>query len=211
MARKKKQTNSLAEQLKEAESLLLANLKDAQYGKKLIRKYADLTKQNALSGVELQVTTKSITDSIDFGAVKVDRCAQGFLFTAKGGLQTLVSWRMQRVCGLIQLLFTIRDEFSGEELDEETRKYYQTVATAVQYVFQAPIFASSDSLALLDIATAIVTAFNASAERKLAEAEAEGATEETEQDVKDNIEAERQEQVFNQLIDEGEKLPNYDD
>lgn len=118
---------------------------------------------------------------------------------------------MKRVCDLLDAFFNIRDNFSGDDLDADTKQYYQMVQTAILYVFQAPIFASYDTITLLDIATAVISSFRKETEKDIDEIAAQGATEETEQDVKENIEAENQEKLLEEIVKEGENLPDYDD
>lgn len=201
---KKKPSPSLTQRVKEVESQLLANSKDSKFATKLIRQLKSLQKEADLTGVEILVPSKSVTDEIDFGATKIQRCAEGFLFTAKGGLQTLISWRMARVCALVEQLFKFRDNPAAEP---EMRRMEGVMQSAVLYVLQSPVFASLDALATLDIANAIIQTFNRYAKENIDEALPH---DETEEDIKENIEQEKAERVLEQLTQEAENLPDYE-
>jgi hypothetical protein len=207
MAKKNKQTavKTPQEKLKEAENLLLTNSKDDKFAKQLIKQIKSLQKEIDLSSVELIVPVKSITDEIDYGAVKIQRCAQGFLFTAKGGLQTLVSWRMKRVCRFLDQLFIFKEKAAENEEEARLRGLY---AAALQYVYQAPLFASASEESLMDIATCIVDTYGKFCRENIDNAEEH---EETEEDVKENIELEAEINTMQRLIEEADKLPNYDE
>lgn len=171
----------------------------------MLKSLEKLRQQEAVEAVEVEVTTKSVTDEIDFGETKIQRCAKGFLFTAKGGLQTLVSWRMERVCKMCETLFYYRDYAPKEE---EAQKLVSALTNAILYVFQAPIFASLNEQTLVYTATDILRRFNDAAEAMIDSAE---PSEETEEDVKANIKAENEDKALAQLVDEAAKLPNYDE
>jgi hypothetical protein len=197
----KKQTDKLSEVV----NLIIANSKDAKYGEKLARRVIDIQKQLDNKAVEIHVPISTITDEIDFDSTKIQRCAQGFLFTAKGGLQTLVSWRMNAVCEMIDAIFKFRDQPTE---DKEELSFRELYTAAIQYVFQAPLFSSLGQQALFEIATKILETFRTNAEEKIDSAT---PSEETEEDVKANIEAEREEEFLNNMVKEAENLPNYED
>jgi hypothetical protein len=195
---------STEQEINEVKAQLISISKDAKFATTLVDKLIELQKWSDLNSVEVCVSTKSVTDEIDFGATKIQRTAQGFLFTAKGGVQTLVSWKYQSICGMLQALFDQRDNPTE---DEEERKVRDAFAAAIQYVFQAPIFASLDQESLYVIAANILKTFNDKATKKIAETE---VSEETEEDVKANIAEAEQLAAVKEVIDEGTKLPDYD-
>jgi hypothetical protein len=191
--------------LEEVVNLVIANSKDAKYGEKLARNLISLQKQIDNTGVEVHIPISTITDSIDFGATKIQRCAQGFLFTAKGGLQVVVSWRMNAACDMIQQLFNFRDNPTDDATEKEFREQY---TSAVLYVFQAPLFACLGQNQLFTIALEILRSFNRTAKEVI---ESATESEETEADVKANIEEENEQQALDNLIKEAENLPSYED
>lgn len=147
------------------------------------------------------VTTSSVTDEIDFGATKIQRTAQGFLFTAKGGIQTLIGWRMQSVCNMIQPLFDFRNTPTDDEEEKKFREIYQS---AVLYILQSPIFASLSQGLMYDIATTMLRGFNEIAAEKVDNAE---PTEETEADIKEEIEDENASRFIDEVANTD--LPDY--
>jgi hypothetical protein len=161
MATKKTQPQKLSDKRAEVESQLIANAKDAAFAKRLIAKLIDTQKQIDNKGFEIQVPTSTVTETVDFSTVKIQRCAQGYLFTAKGGFQTLVSWNMQRVCLMIQTLIELHNtEYEDTEEAQERKKLNEIFINSVLYVLQAPIFASLNSVAVMKIATSILKTFN---------------------------------------------------
>jgi hypothetical protein len=202
---KKQKQPTLSEKIKEVESQILANSKDAKFTKKLLKNRIELQKQADVVPVEISVPLSTITDEIDFGVVKIQRCAQGFLLTAKGGMQTLVSWRMNAVCEMIQPLYDWKETPTEDEEEQSNRTAY---TNALLYVFQALLFASMGQQSLFEIATKILEVFNARADTLVDNAL---PSEETEADVKANIEAENEAKLAEQLVNEAENLPNYDD
>jgi hypothetical protein len=209
MATKKTQPQKLSDKRAEVESQLIANAKDAAFAKRLIAKLIDTQKQIDNKGFEIQVPTSTVTETVDFSTVKIQRSAQGYLFTAKGGFQTLVSWNMQRVCLMIQTLIELHNtEYEDTEEAQERKKLNEIFINSVLYVLQAPIFASLNSVAVMKIATSILKTFNEEANEMIETAE---PSEETEEDVKANIEADRATKAFEQLVDEAQNLPNYDE
>jgi hypothetical protein len=191
------------EKLEGLKKLIIANSKDASFAKKQIAELISTQKQLDIEPVEIIVPSDSVTDEIDFGADKIQRCAKGFLYTAKGGMQTLVSWEMQGVCDMIEMLFKFRDSLPSSDEEKTTREVY---TSAVLYVLEAPIYASLDPKLLYDIATALKTTFNEVANDLLNLAKKK----ETEEDYKFTIEQKQQMQVLDQLVNQASDLPNYD-
>jgi hypothetical protein len=181
----------------------VTNSKDAKYAHKLLDRILDLQKQIDVKSVEIMVTTSSVTDEIDFGATKIQRTAQGFLFTAKGGIQTLIGWRMQSVCNMIQPLFDFRNTPTDDEEEKKFREIYQS---AVLYILQSPIFASLSQGLMYDIATTMLRGFNEIAAEKVDNAE---PTEETEADIKEEIEDENASRFIDEVANT--ELPDYGD
>lgn len=199
----------MADKVKEVENQIIANSNDETSAKKLVGRLQDLYKQLAIEPVEVEVTTKSVTDEIDFGATKIQRCSKGFLFTAKGGLQTLASWRMQSVCDMIENLFKLARTVPETE---EERDYNERYKSSVLYVLQAPIFASvgrsTNPISLFEIAAQCIKSFNKVTNEVI---ENMHPSEETEKDVKENIAEYNALKAILNLADEAENLPNYDE
>jgi hypothetical protein len=200
----KKKTETISDKIKEVVNQIQANSKDAKFAKKLTSRLVDLQKQADVQAVEICVPSTTVTDEIDFGSTKIQRTAQGFLFTAKGGLQTLISWRMNAVCQMIQWLFDWKETPTD---DEEEKKVREAHTSAVLYLMQAPLFGAIGQTQLFEIATHILSVFNAYAE----EHKDVEPSEETEADIKANIEAEREQEVIDRMVEEAENLPQYED
>lgn len=106
------------------------------------------------------------------------------------------------------MLETLMDveKAKDKEEDEDAKQTKKTFATAVKYVFGlTPFVASMGIQELLAIATCVSQTLEKSANKLLEEAK---VRDESEQDVKDNIEYENQLKVLQQLMDEFSHLPN---
>lgn len=182
MATQKKPLN---EQIKEIKDKLVSNSKDAEWTKKMTNELLSLHTRSLHQPVELEIPTKEVKETIDFGACKISRTIRGYLFEAKGGMYTFVESRMSRVCAMFNTIFELH---AKENKDEEEQKLYNAFVDAVQYVLQAPIFASLSEISLFAIATNIRSVFNEYCKEYFEEAE---ATEETEEDIKANDEDEK--------------------
>lgn len=181
---------SLNEQLSDCKKEIIANSKDAAWMKKQLSKLLSIKGQIDVEPVELIVPAKEVTDTIDFGACRISRTIRGYLFEAKGGMFTFVDNRMQGVIAMLNALFELHMQ-PRNELKEH-------VETAVQYVFQAPIFASLKDEMLFGIATEIIKAFN---EAYKDEVENAKLREETAQDVEANIAMDNISQVAQDVIE----------
>lgn len=163
---------------------IVGNSKDAQWMEKQIQELLSLHKKMLHEPVEIEVPCKEVKETLDFGACRISRTIRGYLFEAKGGLFTFVDLRMQSICTMIQTLFDLHNK---EDKTEDDNIVYENFQTAIEYCFQAPIFASLEETSLFEIATAILKTFNDYAVENYVNAE---AVDETAQDVRDNIESE---------------------
>lgn len=182
-------------QIKELADKITANAKDPHWAKSQVEELLRLQRQDCEMNKLIDVPLKDVKDTIDFGACAIHRCKDGYVFVAKGGMETHVSWRMSAVCAMLDTLFETHNK-EGKDEDENT--IYEALSTAVQYVFQAPIFSSLNEKALFDNATALLRSFHEYCDVNYTNAE---AVEETEKDIKDNIEAERLAQAAEAIAD----------
>ncbi len=180
----KNKPKKIEDKIKDVKQQLIANSKDGEWAKKMLAHLTSLQKQADIETVELIVPTKDVIERIDFGSFSIARTSQGYLFEAKGGLSTFVSLRMQAVCDMIQYVFEM---YNNPSDDEEQKKIADSYMAAVGYIMQTPIFASLNEMALYDIAANILRAFNEYVANNVNNAELK---EETEEDIKANIEAE---------------------
>lgn len=178
MAEERRKTNK--ERIKEIQTQIISNSKDAHFTKNLIQQLSGLYQMDKLIDIPL----KDIKDSIDFGACELHKVKDGYVFIAKGGLYTFVDLRMQSICTMLQTLFDLHNK---DDKTEDENIIYENFRDAVLYIFQAPIFASMNEKSLFEIATAILKTFNDYAEEHYTNSE---AVEETENDIKANNEAE---------------------
>lgn len=155
--------------------------KDAKLTESLINELLVLHKQSLHEPTELMIPVREVKDTIDFGHCKISRTIRGYLFEAKGGLYTFVESRMASVCTMCNTIFELH---SKDDLTEEDRQLYDSFVDAVQYVFQAPIFASMNEGSLFSIATEIIRVFNEYCTENYINAE---AIEESENDIRKNI------------------------
>lgn len=188
----KKQT--IDEQIKNVKVQIASNSKDAEWAKKMLNQLFVLQKQSMTEPTELSVPCKEVKASIDLGACKISRTIRGYLFEAKGGLYTFVDLRMGRVCAMLNTLFELH---AKDEKSEDEQTVYSTFVNAVEYVFQAPIFASMNETSLFSIATSILHVFNEYCNENFTNAE---APERTEEDYKADVEFEQFEQAAEVLV-----------
>lgn len=169
------------EEIKEAETLIVNNSKDARFAKGLIQKLRGLYQMNKLIDVPL----KDVTDNLDFGANVLYKVRDGYVWECKGGMTTHVSVRMSRVCAMLNTIFELHNK---EDKTEEEQSLYDSFSTAAAYIFQCPIFSSLDERALFQNATAILNAYTEFCTDNFTNAE---AVDETEEDIKENIQDEQ--------------------
>lgn len=189
MEKNKKPT--IGEQIAQVKQDITANSKDAHWAQKLLSKLTALQKEADNEPVELIVPCKEVKDTIDFGACKVSRTIRGYLFEAKGGLHTFVSLRMERVCAVFNTLFEL-----SKKTDEVDKEIYDAFSNAVQYIGQALIFSSLNEKSLFANATAMIHNFNEYCDEHYHNAE---EVEETEEDIKENMELEKASEAMEML------------
>jgi leucyl-tRNA synthetase len=205
--KKNKEATSENKELQKVYQELLGESENKEQTKRSLDRLVELSKIEATSNVEVFVPISSVSDTVDMGAYKLSRCSKGFLFTAKGGIQTLVSWGEKAICSMLETLMDIEKTKDKEE-DKDAKQTKETFSTAVKYVFGlTPFVASMGIQELLAIATCVSQTLEKSANKLLEEA---AVREESEQDVKDNIEYENQLKALKQLVDEFSNLPNVD-
>lgn len=166
--------------IKEVEAQILSNSKDAHFAKNLIQQLAGFYQMDKLIDVPL----KDVKESIDFGACAIHKVKDGYVFVAKGGMETHVSLRMQSICTMLQTLFDLHNK---EGKTDDDNALFDAFSSAIQYTFQAPIFSSLDEKALFQNATAILNSYTEFCTENYTNAEAKN---ETENDYKENAEAE---------------------
>lgn len=168
---------------------IISNSKDAKWAKDMLTQLAGLYQMDK----EIDIAANEVTDTIDLGACAIKRCKQGYIFDAKGGLQTFVSWRMGKVCAMLNTIFEYNAKADKTD-DEQTT--FDAFVDAVLYVFQCPIFSSLDERALFQNSTSILSTFQEFCNEHYTNAE---AVDESEQDLRDNAEFERQSQALEEL------------
>lgn len=188
---KKTRATTIKDKIKEIKNRIISNSKDAEWANKMLLELVSLQKQEDVEPVELIVPTKEVRETLDFGAVKIMRTIRGYLVQCKGGMATFVELRMSAVCAMINTLF----ELHGKERNEEDENIYEAFREAVLYIFQAPIFASLSDELLFGIATDILRRF-----KEYSEPKQEIPHEETEEDIKENIEVENTAKAIEQMV-----------
>lgn len=154
---------------------------------------------------EIHIPCSDILETIDLGEIKLSRTNSGFLFEAKGGLQTFVHSRFIDPCEMIRGVWDVHKSLeSGTFGDEETIKNAETFINAVLYSMQAPIFCSLDSAILYETMAAMLGSFRKYSETMLLQ---EGRPE-TEEDVKANVEFEQVSDGLQTIV--GAELPDKD-
>lgn len=199
---KKEKQQSALEKIK---SQIISNSKDARFTEKLVDDILREQKFRDERDKLLDIPLSEIKEERDFGACKVYRTIRGYAFEAKGGMITFVDNRMARTCAMFNSLFAFCKEAEKIEEDNpetygenETYRAYDAFNSALQYIMQAPIFASLDEQSMFKIATAILQTFNEFGETNYTNAEVH---EETEQDIKENIEFENINKAMEQIIE----------
>lgn len=194
MAKEKKDKPlKIEEKIKKCKDEITANAKDPAWMKKQLVHLTSLQKQADVEAVELVVPCKEIKETIDFDAYTLKRTIRGILFTAKGGMSTFVELRMQSVYEMLDKVFYL---YNNPPEDEETKQYADAFMNAVPYIMQAPIFASLGETMLFDIAANMLRGFN-----EYVTANVDNATlkDETEDDIKANIEADNMAKVLDDI------------
>ena len=187
ITKKDEQINKLVKQI-------VSNSKDAKWAREMISEFAHLQKQKDDMNKEIDIPLSDVTDIIDFGACALKRYKGGFIFEAKGGMQTVVSWRMKSVCDMCQGLFDFRDQ---KDKSKEEIEIADNFRTAIEFIFQAPIMSSLDERALFQNATAILNSYNEYCTENYTDAE---APERTEQDYLDDAQEELLEKGVEALV-----------
>lgn len=172
------------EKLEELKNQIISNSKDAKFAKKLLAEALRLQKSEVEMNRILDVPLSEVKRELDLGANKLYQTIRGYLWECKGGSYTFVEHRMTRVCAIFNTLFYLDEQ---KDKSEESKDLFDNFSAAVQYVMQSYIFASLDEKSLFTIATSILKAFNDFGEENYVNAEVK---EETEQDIKENIEQE---------------------
>lgn len=162
----------------------ITNCKDARQSEKLLNQLLALHKSTFEMNRLLDIPLSEIKEEIDFGATKLYHTIRGYAFECKGGMITFVEHRMSRVCAMFNTIFELNKK---EDKTEEEQEIYNQFTYAVGCVMQAPLFGSMSEQALFGIATDIIRHFNDYCESGYVEATAQ---EETEEDIKENIETE---------------------
>lgn len=156
----------IQQKLKEVKNKIVTNSKDAHFANSLIEELVSLQKQADVVPTEIFIPVSDIEKSHDFGATKLSKTVNGkFIFEAKGGLYTIVDIRLQSLYTLCQSIF---DAMNNPPEDETLRDISKDYATAVSYIFQAPIFCSLNDNVLLDVATALLQSFQKNVQSVLA-------------------------------------------
>ena len=183
------------EQINKLVNQIVSNSKDAKWAREMISEFARLQKQKDDMYKEIDIPLSDITDVIDFGACTLKRYKGGFIFEAKGGMQTVVSWRMKSVCDMCQVLYDFRDQ---KDKSKEEIEIADNFRTAIEFIFQAPIFSSLNERALFQNATSILSTYQEYCVENYTNAE---APEYTEDDYKEDAEAEIVSNAFENLAD----------
>lgn len=100
---------------------------------------------------------------------------------------------MARVCAILNTIFELHNK---EDKTEDEQSLYDSFSTAVSYIMQAPIFSSLDERALFQNATAILSSYTDFCTEHYTNAE---AADETEEDIKENIQAEQMADALEEL------------
>lgn len=176
---------TLDERIKNLKQQIIGNGKDARHTRNLLNELLALHKQSLHEPVEIEVPVREVKETIDFGACKISRTIRGYLFEAKGGMHTFVSLRMTAVCTMLDTLFQLHNK---EDKTDDEVNLYEVFKDAVLYCFQAPIFGSINEKCLFDISTDILRTFS---EYCSEEYDLDEDVPETEEDIRENIEAEK--------------------
>lgn len=183
------------ETTKELEDKIIANSKDAVWAKKAIKELAKCYKREHLENVELIVPAKEVTDTYKYGeTVTIKRTIRGFLFQCSNGFSTFVPLGTAPE----QLLndFAAIEKGKIKDLDKDV---LDSIKGAICFVFQTPIFASlSGTATTLDLAANILRIYNEYAQERILNAKLK---EETEQDIKDNVEFVNAATAVQQLVE----------
>lgn len=191
-------------QIKALQEEMISNAKDAKWMKSQMAKLRVMQNRITHEPMELSVPCHEVKETLDFGACRISSTIRGYLFEAKGGMYTFVESRMNAVCEMLDTLFSLHKKADKNELEGEDKELYETFLDAVLYVFQAPIFSSIDQCSLFSNAASILKSWNDYAEEHYSNAEIK---DDTEQDVKENIEFEKAAEGMGILIQNEKENP----
>lgn len=127
----------------------------------------DLQKEADVEPMEISVPCSDVIEEEDFGAWRIASTKRGALIELKGGMTTFVDMRMKSVYEMLVKTLLIKKQ---EQKTDEDRELAESYASAIGYVFQAPIFASMSAEMLYDMALFILKQFNANAQQLVSEA-----------------------------------------
>lgn len=172
------------DKIKEIKAQLISISKDAHHAESLISELLRLQKQECEMNKLIDIPLSDVKETIDFGANALHRIAGGYVWEAKGGMTTVVDWRMQSVVNMLADVYKIHH---AEDDSDEHQEAFRPYIDAVSIIMQAPIFSSLDARALFDNAASILRTFNEYTNEHYTNAE---AVPESENDIRENIEAE---------------------
>lgn len=193
---KKDKPLKIEEKIKKCKDEITANAKDPAWMKKQLVHLTSLQKQADVEAVEVVVPSHEVTETVDFGAFSLKRTIRGILFTAKGGMSTFVELRMQSVYEMLDNVFQLHN---NPPADEEGKQNAESYIDAVAYIMQTPIFASLSAELLFDVASNLVRGFN---EYVIANVDNAELKDETEADIRANIDAENIGKAMETIADE---------
>lgn len=192
----KNKPQKIEDKIKALKEQIVANSKDAKWGKDALRQLTSLQKQLDVEAVELVVPTKEVKQSLDFGAYTLKRTPRGILFTAKGGMDVWVSARMSATWGMLNRVFELTENMPE---NVEAQEYAEAYKGAVAYICQSPIFASMGENMLFSMASHMLQEFNTYCVDNIDNA---ALHEETDDDIKANIEAENMAEFIDNAVKE---------
>lgn len=191
---KKKNKADINAKIKEVKQLIVSS-SDAKHRGELVEKLLSLQKSLLHEPIELEVLCKDVKKTLDFGATKIMKTKRGYLFVAKGGLYYFVESKVTGVCSMFEVLFDIADKYEKGEIDVSL---YTTWTTALQFVLQAPFFASINEEAMFSISNHLLSIYLKLYKDKFENAEVK---EENEEDIIENNEMEQMSEAFQNIID----------
>lgn len=184
------------ERIKEIQTQIISNSKDAKWAKDLVHELLRLQKQDDDMNKEIDVPISEVLETVSFGATEVSKTIRGYLFksTYHSGLWTFIGSNFGNVCDMLQLAM------DSQKVIDEKRDWAgcQELVDDVQFIFQAPLFAAmgwslpmigeeADTKSLINISNAIRAEINRFNEEHGNPTE---PRQETEEDIKANNEME---------------------
>lgn len=129
---------TLKEQIEDIAGKVVANSKDARFGKKLVDKLLSLKGQYDVEEVVFIVRNKDVIKEYDNDNLVIVKCKDKIIWRHKGGFGFYVEPRMKALYEYLDNLCAMKDKY--DELSEEEKSVYNGMYFGMSLVSELPMF-----------------------------------------------------------------------